>query len=82
MTKLKKRGRDSKKALTQEEKFQIASTCRLFCQLPNGRELRSGYMPNECGATPMSPDNDYLDFGQPAMTPIQPPPSTPNGIEF
>jgi len=51
------RGRDSKKALIQEEKFQIAATCRLFCQLPNGRELRSGYMPNECvGSTPMSPE--------------------------
>jgi hypothetical protein len=78
VTKLKKRGRDSKKALAQEEKFQIAATCRLFCQLPNGRELRSGYMPNECGATPISPENDYLDFGQSStMSPIQP--STPNG---
>jgi hypothetical protein len=77
VTKLKKRGRDSKKALTPEEKFQIASTCRLFCQLPNGRELRSGYF--ELG-TPMSSDNEYLDFGQPsAISPIQSV-STLNGI--
>jgi hypothetical protein len=63
--------------LTPEEKFQIASTCRLFCRLPNGRKLRSGYMANDPG-TPTTPETDYLDFGQPsAMSPIQPP-STPN----
>lgn len=80
VTKLKKRGRDSKKALTSEEKFQIASTCRLFCQFPNGRESSSGYFMNEV-KTPISPDNDYLEFGQPSsLSPIQPP-STPN-VDF
>ena len=43
VTKLKKRGRDSKKALGVEEKALIAAECRLFTALANSAELRKGY---------------------------------------
>uniref|UniRef100_A0A1I7SMG8 DRBM domain-containing protein n=2 Tax=Bursaphelenchus xylophilus TaxID=6326 RepID=A0A1I7SMG8_BURXY len=42
--KLKKRGRDSKKALSSAEKASVAAICRLFLSYPQAENTRSGFV--------------------------------------
>ncbi|KAI6173151.1 hypothetical protein M3Y98_01051300 [Aphelenchoides besseyi] len=83
VTKLKKRGRDSKKALSSEEKCRVAAACRLFVALPNGRKLLHGYVPIETPITPIDEFNSMAIQQSNGSTTVSPPtslsPATPNG---
>ncbi|KAI6232020.1 hypothetical protein M3Y95_00442700 [Aphelenchoides besseyi] len=83
VTKLKKRGRDSKKALSSEEKCRVAAACRLFVALPNGRKLLHGYVPIETPITPIDEFNSMTIQQSNGSTTVSPPtslsPATPNG---
>ncbi|KAE9548223.1 hypothetical protein FO519_008563 [Halicephalobus sp. NKZ332] len=62
VTKPKKRGKDSKRSLSAEEKMAIAQLCRDFLAYPMAREEKQGYVSRDmdCGQFQVPVDNAWL----------------------